>query len=399
MKFDFILVHPGTQHAYQLANAASYSGQFKRVYLFTGFLIRDTHFLCRFPLFRKRAKSITPGVRVYNFLLIEACLRLHKKINAAFCIGNNDPDYLWQMVFNWLMIPVIWYQRKYCLLALFETAGWPLVKYARQFRIPVIMDFPSMSHEEAAIHGIDESAFGKMVKLKERQLISYAFFCSSLAKASYQDLTSAKKSFVIPPGTYRHNGPGMFIPEKRSELKIACIANNELRKGLDTLLLAYKELDTPKKLYLVGKINKRWIKRFCINHQVDQTNIYLTGPLQHNDVTAFLLNKQVDLHILPSRFDAFGMVVPETMSLGIPNIVSRNVGAGETLQHGNNILIMPENTPAALAKLVNYYRYASPESKTALRRRVRRQAEGMSWQAYYERVAQALTIILEEQSL
>ncbi len=43
-----------------------------------------------------------------------------------------------------------------------------------------------------------------------------------------------------------------------------------------------------------------------------------------------------DVFLLPTPYDAFGMVVLEAMAAGLPVIVSRQAGAGELIEHGVN---------------------------------------------------------------
>jgi UDP-glucose:(heptosyl)LPS alpha-1,3-glucosyltransferase len=72
-----------------------------------------------------------------------------------------------------------------------------------------------------------------------------------------------------------------------------------------------------------------------------------------------------DALLLPTPYDAFGMVVLEAMASGLPVIVSREAGAAELIQHGENGLILDridelphlmkqlQNDPALAAKLAS----------------------------------------------
>jgi UDP-glucose:(heptosyl)LPS alpha-1,3-glucosyltransferase len=62
-----------------------------------------------------------------------------------------------------------------------------------------------------------------------------------------------------------------------------------------------------------------------------------------------------DALLLPTPYDAFGMVVLEAMASGLPVIVSREAGAAELITHGENGLILDsaEELPQLMQKLLN----------------------------------------------
>ena len=58
----------------------------------------------------------------------------------------------------------------------------------------------------------------------------------------------------------------------------------------------------------------------------------------------------MDCLVLPSRIEAFGMVVVEALAAGVTLIVTPQVGAGEIIVTGENGWIVPMNSTVALAK-------------------------------------------------
>lgn len=327
------VVHPGTQHAFRLVNALASISK-SRVIFLSWFTLPCEHFLAKFKIFRKRVKPINEYVKTYNFPFFEGCMLTHLKLNGLFNKNTNNPYYYWQILFGCFLLPIFYFNRKNAILITFETCGWPLTKYAKKWGIPVIMNFPSISHERAESLGIVETEFGKKIKSLERQKIDYAISCSNFAKNSYQNLTSAKEHFAIWLGTDFKVKRHQLGIQRHNSLNIACLANTELRKGIDILLKAFNKIEhTDKKLYLIGSLNPAWIKKYCKDNELSLENIILTGPIAQQDLKDFLFKEKIDLHILPSRFDSFGMVVPETMALGIPNIVSPYVGSGEMINN------------------------------------------------------------------
>ena len=92
-----------------------------------------------------------------------------------------------------------------------------------------------------------------------------------------------------------------------------------------------------------------------------------------------------DAFVLPTPYDAFGMVVSEAMSSGLPVIVSRHAGAAELILSGINGLLL-ENVSdvgelaAHMSLLLN-----DPSRAREIGRAARKSVESMSWDAVAER--------------
>ena len=59
----------------------------------------------------------------------------------------------------------------------------------------------------------------------------------------------------------------------------------------------------------------------------------------------------VDFTVLPSKYEPFGLIVPESLQCGTPVIVSNKVGACELINDNEGIIIK-EITPAGIAKAI-----------------------------------------------
>ncbi len=391
------IIHPGTQYAFQTANSLAMSAQYSEVHLFTWFLLKEGGIFSKVKFFKKRVKQIAPEIKLHIFPFFEGLLLLAIKTKKVFSNTDNfNLRYLFYLLFCWFMLPIIYINRKKIIVVLTETAAWPLTKHAMKWGIPVVMDFASISHEKAEELGIPETRLGKLIKSKERQYIDYAIYCSNFAASTYRGLTSAKKHFPVWLGAAVTSSFARILPYKQGgQLKIACLANTELRKGIDFLLKAFSQLEIGAELYLVGKISPGWVSNYCQEHQILLTNIHFTGPLPQQALKDFLLNNNIHLHILASRFDSFGMVVPETMMLGIPNIVSPNVGAGEALKNEINGFIMQELSAKSLLECIIAYLQKTDDERTAMQMDVLAQAEQISWQSYYGKIDEVFGKITE----
>ena len=61
------------------------------------------------------------------------------------------------------------------------------------------------------------------------------------------------------------------------------------------------------------------------------------GRVAQGELASLLGN--ADCLVLPSRFDSFGMVVPEAMACGLPVIVTDMVGAKQLVEEGRQLTV------------------------------------------------------------
>ncbi|MBC7655485.1 MAG: glycosyltransferase [Oligoflexus sp.] len=403
------IVHPGIQHSPRLANGALRSGLFEKVTLMTSILFKPKQKVL--GLLKKRIKPIDENVKVINHYLYTFLYTLTSRFyNFAFRNPNdqshNNPIYFWQQVFGWMSLPVLWLNRKNCMVIVFETAGCPVAKYCKQWNIPVVMDFASISHEKAKELGINETKYGIALKEKERQFIDYAIYCSEFCKESFKGKTSSKKDMVLYLGaeeneSTNHMGLELLSTEKirhlNAPIKISFIANLEYRKGLDFLLdaLLIGFLGFKVEVHLIGRLSKDWVSNYLNGRELpDGVSIVYKSAMPQQALFTYLRSQQFDLNIQPSRFDSFAMVVPETMMLGIPNILSPCVGAGEMLDHLKNGYRMKELSAEAIVMAINLYASIDSVQQIKLRENVLLKSKEMSWDNYYHETSKVFSQLL-----
>lgn len=419
------IIHPGIQHSYRLANALQKSFLFKKVYLFTSILFHEG----KTPLiksFKKRIKPIHKDVIIKNHYLYELLSKITRRLYNSVIINpnkqvHNNPIYFWQFIFGCLCLPSIWWHRKNLMLVTYETASWPITWFANKWKIPVVMDFPSISHEKAKELGINETNFGIAIKAKERQFIDYALFCSDFCRQSFAGLTSSQKDFVLYLGADARleNSENRELIEKNQVssikyqddngnienskiIKISFIANLEYRKGLDILLEALYSYTYPAflEVHLIGKIKKEWVAEHMPNTIINQQLRTVYQPaMSQQALFSYLAQEQFDLNVQPSRFDSFAMVVPETMMQGIPNIVSLYVGAGEMLNNGVDGFVMEKLDAECLAKIINQYLNLEKIQKQQFKLEVRKSSNKMTWDLYNLSVKDAFVSILNTKKM
>ena len=119
----------------------------------------------------------------------------------------------------------------------------------------------------------------------------------------------------------------------------------DLRKGADTLIEAASRVPHLKVL-LVGRSDPSAI----LSHATRlgcADRVIVTG-LMHEIERAYAA---ADAFVLPTPYDAFGMVITEAMACGLPVVTTARAGAAETIDTGVDGLILADPKDAgALAR-------------------------------------------------
>ncbi|MDR7925523.1 glycosyltransferase family 4 protein [Acidithiobacillus thiooxidans] len=145
-----------------------------------------------------------------------------------------------------------------------------------------------------------------------------------------------QKITVIPPGLNLENFP---IVEKQRDnnnlVQILFVGGDFIRKGGDLLLEVFIEYFSEKAiLHLVTN------EKLRVNHE----NIIIHPDIHADTPEWHALYAMSDFFVLPTRFDAFGLVFAEAMAYSLP-VIGTNVGAiPEIIKNGfNGFLIPPDN--------------------------------------------------------
>lgn len=116
-------------------------------------------------------------------------------------------------------------------------------------------------------------------------------------------------------------------------------------------------------------------------------NIELKGMVQHDEVSALLLN--ADVMLFPSLGDGFSLSIMEGFASGLPVVCSDNTGAADCVIEGENGFVVPTRDAAALRERIEWFcsnRGRIPHMAACARKVVL----GLTWDEYYTNAAEAV---------
>jgi glycosyltransferase involved in cell wall biosynthesis len=136
--------------------------------------------------------------------------------------------------------------------------------------------------------------------------------------------------------------------DRRKEgVSILFVGNLSKRKGFDVLLEAFDMIDNKKnKLNIVG--DGPLSKLLTTKSRCSNSAVRYFGKLNRTELTK--LYREVDIFVLPSRYDLWGVVINEAMNSGLPIVTTNNVGAaGDLVVDGKNGYVVDSNDAVSLS--------------------------------------------------
>ncbi|WP_433212646.1 glycosyltransferase [Microtetraspora malaysiensis] len=186
-------------------------------------------------------------------------------------------------------------------------------------------------------------------------------------------------------------GPG--LPAGLPRPRIAYVGRLHPQKGVDTLLRGFALFSAaaPGHLVLVGDGPERArLRRLAARLGVERRTLFL-GFLPHERIPAVL--RDVDVLVLPSRYEELGSVLVEAMYSGVPVVASATGGVPELVRHRESGLLVPPGSPYAIAEALRELT-AHPALAAALASRARRQAAELTWDTLVHRVVDVYRSVL-----
>ena len=156
----------------------------------------------------------------------------------------------------------------------------------------------------------------------------------------------------LTPGIFSEFADVKQASQERSSFSVLVFGRGDTEdfqlKGYDIAAQAIAELkDTTYKLVFVGATSgeEEKVADLLLKHGIDRSQLRVRRFNESREQLSQLFC-EVDLAIMPSRAEGFGLAALEALSAGLPVLVSGNSGLGEALKKvsfGSSCVVMSEN--------------------------------------------------------
>jgi glycosyltransferase involved in cell wall biosynthesis len=364
MSARIVVAHPSRQHSHQLAAALHARGALHQYW--TGLPIKDV--AVDLPGERVRMLPIGSGAHF---------IERHLLFGANESVLGQMGDYATDNLF------ARWLRRTPGLTAVvgYENASFATFRTARELGVRTILDAAALHHATAdrwrempARSGWARDVRGH--KDAEIELADHILVLSALARDSYVEAgVPAQRISIVPLGYDAAVFSATGEPQVGTVPRFVFVGNAGRPKGLDTLLDAASRLSREGarfELVVIGDV------------EGDAPGAAFRGKLSQPAIAAEFA--RADCLVLPSRCDAFGLVVAEAIGSGIPAIVSEHVGAKDLVAESGAGWIVPAADPAALAERMRAC-IRQPQEVLDAKRKARAAASAWTWERYRTRAA------------
>jgi glycosyltransferase involved in cell wall biosynthesis len=276
------------------------------------------------------------------------------------------------------------------MVVCYENAALETFRAARAIGAVCVLDAAAVHYASArswggaAVRG--NPPWVERRKQQEIELADAILACSKLAAETYRDAG-------IPPASLHAVPLGAELPDHVARVPssgAACsfVFAGTIRrlKGVDLLLdvfAAFEQENVAARLTLIGSA----VEPDLVRRASRMANVTCLPFMPQNRLLEELARH--DCLVLPSRFDAFGMVVAEAMAVGLPALVTDRVGAKCIIEdHPGAGWVVECDTAALKAQLLSLieHRAALEQASTA----ARAAAQDYSWPRYRQRAVAAL---------
>ena len=246
--------------------------------------------------------------------------------------------------------------------AFFSYVTVPLVHYAKKHKVPYIIrpsgELNTWSLKESRIK---KGLYWSLIGRRCLNAATALHLTSEDERVAAQHLAPGTPSVVIPLGTDTFTeeefpARGRFrkkYPMLDQKLLIVFLSRSDHKKGLDLLFPAISALAIGRDNFAVviaGSGEREYEARvhdLVLAHGLKEKVIF-TGFVQGQDKIDLL--RDADVFVLPSYDENFGLAVIEAMAVGVPVVISNNVGIHhEVTEYGAGLVTSCESGEIAHA--------------------------------------------------
>lgn len=223
---------------------------------------------------------------------------------------------------------------------------------------------------------------------KEFGIADFILVPSSFALQSHLAEGIPKEKLILMPHGFRPWSEEIIpAPLEGETFRILFVGTLTQRKGIKYLLEAVRQLNLPKiELTMIGDqmVDSKALDPYREHFRYIR---YTPYPLLGN------FFKNAHLLVLPSVYDAFGMVALDAMGAGLPVIVSENTAAGsDVVRNGTDGYVVPIRNIEALKNRIEIL-YSNRSLLHEMGNNARERVKQFSWDQYKNRLQKTLTEI------
>lgn len=254
----------------------------------------------------------------------------------------------------------------------------------------IYSEAPNPNKQRTKQRQIAQQVFGKVVVSKAAGLLPVSHLASDFFKT-----LGAPVEKVYPFGYFR-SAPVQAEEsngcKKRDTIEAVFVGQLVRRKGVDFLIEAMKPLFDDYanlSLTIIGEGGER--EELEQQAAAISPRITFTGRMMSKDISTRVATS--DVLILPSRWDGWGLVVNEALSVGVPVIVSDQCGASDLIRSNANGYVVPSEDTGALRACLRGY-LDNPKEQETLRAGANATGENISTEVVAPYLVQCLRHML-----
>lgn len=256
------------------------------------------------------------------------------------------------------------------------------VQYVAPGALPILAGkLAGIKHVIATVHQpyttASHGAMAKRILLWSAKLTNYFMVVSKNAEKSWfgtsQEISEIKGSLprhftlynTIPVAVLQHIGKeksmaSLFFstyPDLQGKIVIGTVSRMRYEKGIDILLHAFAKLSeeerTLARLVLIGDGPGLEELQVLAGALGVAEQVIFWGAAEWNEAMALMA--LLDIVVVPSRFEGFGLTAAEAKAMGKPLIVADNFGLSELVDHAVDGLVFRNEDVEALTNCLLQY--------------------------------------------
>ncbi len=248
------------------------------------------------------------------------------------------------------------------------------------------------------VHSPEAAAFRNLHRFAATKVL----FCSEYERRHFQHLQRILPKTEILYNTVDVSRFAEALPKRRElglkshQVAIGTIAQISKRKGIDLILEVARLLPDDHLLFLIVGPDGAGEEQFAAEMRAQaledpalRTRVRFLGSRQ--DIPELL--KSIDLFVLPTRAEPFGIVIVEAMASGIPVVTTNTGGVPEIVTSEEIGRLVSDFTPAAFASTIaevlslpDHGRAMAGKAQESVRQRFDRSVIGQKLTSIYAEV-------------